>query len=127
MGLKHENALFRWVTHPCTPNLIYMRCKKVQRSQTFKQNSLFEFYCIFSDLRSLALAGVGVGVGVSGGGSHMPLHSHTCMLVHNTKIYMYRNCKWPSPWRHPSSLCLTCMCVCVCVYMHVCMDGWVDG
>ena len=36
---------------------------------------------------------------------------------------MYRNCKWPPPWKHPCLSCLqyACACKCVCMCMHTCM------
>ena len=54
---------------------------------------------------------------------HVPtcIHTHTCMHMCNTKIYMYRNCKWLPPWRHQCQSCLTCMYVCGHVCMHACV------
>ena len=57
-----------------------------------------------------------VGGGVSGG---MGVSPHTCTCMH-THVYMYRNYKWPLPWKHP---CLSFLqhvynmhgCVCACM------------
>ena len=79
----------------------------------------------------MALAGVEVGGDGCGHVYLMPptcphMHAHTCTCTHmcNTKIYMYRNCKWSLLWRHPCLSCLTCICVHMHVHacmMHVCM------
>ena len=102
----------------------------MQRSQIFKQNLiiLIQFYCIFSDLSHTSSCGcvwVGVCVGVSRCAPTCPnIHAHTHMHMDmcNTKIYMYSNCKWLPPWRHPCLSCLTCMCICACIHacMHMC-------
>ena len=80
---------------------------------------LIEFSCFGFPV---ALGKGQVGGGLSGGMGSVPTHvymyahTHTCTYAH---VYMYRNCKWLPPWRHPCLSCLTCMCA--CVYMHVCV------
>ena len=86
----------------------------------------FKFYCMFSDLSHSGSCGcvdgrewVWVCLGVPPTCPHIHEHAHMCMHMHNTKIYMYSNCKWLPPWRHPCLSCLTCMCICAC--MCACM------
>ena len=66
-------------------------------------------------------------MGVSRSAPHMPhIHAHAHMHTHmyNTKIYMYSNCKWLPPWRHPCLSCLTCMCICACMHACTCLLAW---
>ena len=106
-------------------------CRRVQRSQIFKQNwiilirSSFIAYLVIWAIPALVGGWVGVGVGESRYAPTCPyIHAQAHMHMHmcNTKIYMYSNCKWPPPWRHPCLSCLTCMCVCACIHacMHAC-------
>ena len=128
-GPKSKKCYLWWDNPPhlhTKPNL--NKCRKVQRSQIFKQNWIISIYSSFIAYLVIwaipALVGVwcvGVGAGVSRCTptcSHIHTHAHMC----NTKIYMHSNCKWLPPWRHPCLSCLTCMCICVCIYacMHMC-------
>ena len=90
---------------------------------------LFKFYCIFSDLSHPGSCGcvggwdwVQVCLGMSPTCPYIHAHAHMCMHMCNTKIYMYSNCKWPPPWRHPCLSCLTCMYICASIHacMHMC-------
>ena len=132
LGPKVKNAICDGTTPylHTKPNL--NKCRKVLRSKIFKQNWIIlihpKFYCIFSDLSHSGSCGcvdgwkwmrVCLGVPPPHAPTFMHMHTH----MHNTKIYMYSNCKWPPPWRHPCLSCLTCMCICVCTHAHICLHG----
>ena len=121
--LKPPKMLFM-MGHPhlhIKPNLY--ECKKVQRSEIFKQNGIILISLMFTDLSLPGSGGGGRWMGASGGmgvpphawmHAQMHTHIHTCSYP---KIYMYRNCKWPPSWVSYLA-CLTYSCV--CMYMHVC-------
>ena len=58
--------------------------------------------------------GWGASGSMEGVPTHMHTHTHACTCTH-AHLYMYRNCKWPSTWRHPCLACLTCMCMRTCM------------
>ena len=112
-----------------TPNLIWIsarKCRGPKSSNRIELSWSFKFYCIFSDLSHSSSCGsvdgwewMWVCLGVPLTCPHIHAHAHRHTHMHNTKIHMYSNCKWPPPWRHPCSSCLTCMCICAC--MSACM------
>ena len=58
----------------------------------------------------------------SGGmGVYTHMCTHTCTHMHG-HVYMYRNYKWPTPWRHPCLSCLQHACAGMC--MCTCMHAW---
>ena len=127
---KSKKCYFLWDNpHLHTkPNL--NKCRKVQRSQIFKQNwiilicSSFIAYLMIWTIPALVggWEWVWVCLGMPPTCPYIHAHAHVCMHMHNTNIYMYSNCKWPPPWRHPCLSCITCMCVCASVHacMHMC-------
>ena len=110
---------------------------------------LFKFY-LFNSGSCSCMGGYGCVWGVLTC-PHTHAHACTCKDMCNAKIYMYRHCKWPPPWRHPCLSCLTSMCVSpthphyqvlnklrylnsiwgfeICGHYPTCgwVDGWVDG
>ena len=127
---KVKNVICGRTPPTCTSNLIYMsagKCRGPKYSNGIELSWFIQGLLHFKWLGTFpALAGVELGGSGSGcdWGCHPPClhmhaHTHTCTHMCNTKIYMYRNCKWPPP----CLLCLTCMHVCThaCLCIHVCM------
>ena len=115
LGLKDKNALFGWVTPFLHTEPSLYDCRKVQRSQIFKQNLIISLHLSF--IAFVVIWGLPGSYGWGGGCGCVwmcPLHAPTCIqmyaCIHTciTLKYtcMYRYCKWPPPWRHPCLLCL---------------------
>ena len=98
LGLKDKNALFGWVTPFLHTEPSLYDCRKVQRSQIFKQNLIISLHLSF--IAFVVIWGLPGSYGCGGGWGwvwmclDVPLtcpHMHTdvCMHthMHNTKIY----------------------------------------
>ena len=111
--------------YPGWTTIVYMSSgvfRGKESSNRIKLSWLVEDLLNFGVLGSLWLWGGGRWVGgvwgIFGAWVVSPhACTHMCMHAH---VYMYRNCKWLSTWRHP---CLACMCMCVCMCVHACVHG----
>ena len=133
-GPKSKNAISDGTPLTCKTNLIYMsagKCRGPKSSNRIELSGFIQVYCIFTDLSLFSGEGTGGG-GVLGAWEVPPyicihMHAHTCGYA---KIYLYRNCKWPSSWVLYLLACLACACACSCGFMwvhaciHTCMCAY---
>ena len=104
----------------CTLTLVCMSAG-VYRDQRYLNNQIIFIHLRFIICSYLYTRGLGARVGVlvcGGDVPHMLGYAHPCMHIHEK--YMFRNFKWPPPWRHPCLSCLTCLCACVSMCLPAC-------
>ena len=109
---KWVGGYLGWTTIVCMSSGVFRgkeSSNRIELSQLVSR--LIEFLVFWDSCSSREVAGrwgVSDGMGVS---------QNMCTCMH-THVYMYRNCKWPPPWRY---LCLSCLHF---YNMHACVHAW---